>query len=310
MKRNGGVSGRRGGLERGFTLVELLVVITVIGILIALLMPAVQSARESARRSQCGNHLKQLGLAVQAHHERKGTIPYSRVDQGETWAVLLLPFIEQEGYYNMWKMGTKYYLQQDVVRKASIAIYFCPTRRTPSTMSPKASLSGDDPDTNPGQANHVPGGLGDYAANIGDRNGTGDYYLGMGNPAITDEAKCGNGPFRYKGRPLNFGHIRDGLSNTLFIGEKHVTLGKFGEHPTDTSIFNGDHGGAHRKAGVGYALAKSPAASGSVFGSYHPGICQFVMGDGALRVLSTTIDPTVLGYMANRREGQPVDDLY
>src|SRR3979490_2108197 len=60
---------------RGFTLVELLVVIATIGILVALLLPAIQAAREAARRAECQNKLKQVALAAQNHHAIKGIFP-------------------------------------------------------------------------------------------------------------------------------------------------------------------------------------------------------------------------------------------
>src|SRR5262245_35136569 len=86
--------------RQAFTILELLVVVAIIGLLIALLLPALMAARESARCMQCKNNLREIGVAIQQHHDAHKKFPaawQAAPDKvsGYGWAVALLPFLEE-----------------------------------------------------------------------------------------------------------------------------------------------------------------------------------------------------------------------
>jgi prepilin-type N-terminal cleavage/methylation domain-containing protein/prepilin-type processing-associated H-X9-DG protein len=282
----------------GFTLIELLVVIAIISMLIGLLLPAVQKAREAASRLQCANHLKQLGLALHHYENVHQVLPPTRRDVGyATWAVIILPFVEQDNLYRQWDLSKTYYDQTPLARLTPVKIYFCPSRRV-SNSSPTASLFGDTPSWVGGSVN-VPGALCDYAVSL-DRTGH-----------DSTEENCPNmgGSFqRISG--IRFADFSDGLSNTLLVGEKHVPESKHGFGWWDCSTYNGDyHQCSSRAASRHFPLTTNPKDTGWKFGSRHTQVVQFCFADGHVRSLADSIDPYTLELLGMRNDGQVIPDF-
>jgi len=131
--------------QSAFTLVELLVVIAIIGVLVALLLPAVQSAREAARRTQCINQMRQVGLALQNHHDSLGHLPAGTLrdtnasggiqfsGENSSWLSRMLPYFEQglvSDVINVQRRleGDSYTAQNhDVIGDLDLEIVLCPS---------------------------------------------------------------------------------------------------------------------------------------------------------------------------------------
>ncbi|CAN5268657.1 DUF1559 domain-containing protein [soil metagenome] len=282
--------------RKAFTLIELLVVIAIISTLIGMLLPAVQKAREAASRISCGNNLKQIGLALINYDGTVGRMPPSRDGVGmATWAIHLLPMMEQDNLYRQWNFGAPYYQQNSVARTTAVRNYFCPSRRTSADM-PGGSVSGDLPSNSTWGGSHMPGAMGDYAAVI-DKSGfdmpnsttpslSGAFQAGIGN-RLTD--------------------FPDGSSNTFLVGEKHIPLNKNGYGAWDCSMYNGDYYQCScRTASTLYPLTTNPQDTGWKFGSRHTLVVLFVFADGHVQNIPQTLSPQILELLTQRNDGQVI----
>jgi Protein of unknown function (DUF1559) len=237
--------------------------------------------------------------------------------------VLILPYMEQENLFKQWDLRQRYYQQvgapNSSILEVNVPSYFCPSRR--SASSSNFSMQGDERTIAP-KFPPTPGGLSDYAAcqgnGIGVASGGANGALIIANytlspPMLTDPQAI---VASWRSR-TTLSSIVDGTSNTIFVGEKHVRPDKFYQGPEDSSVFNGDNtypfsrvAGQHDASIL--PLASSPTDSfvpSFRFGSYHPGVCQFVMGDGSVRAIPTSINIDTLTRLAVRNDGLPVGDF-
>ena len=305
--------------KNGFTLVELLVVITIIGILIALLLPAVQAAREAARRTQCSNNLKQTSLGALLHEQTFGIFPdggeaYGAVramtnnvpavapKQYWSWAYQLLPYIEQQG---LWEMTDNLKVMKTVVQA-----YCCPTReiRVIDISSSNTWSLG-------------PRAMCDFAGNAGvnEKGAEESSYWGMmGNGLDGVITRRPNGT-NSRGSSVTMAYITDGTSNTLLFGEKCLNVGLMGQHQTDDDSGWVD-GWDWDNERWGYVAPQpdwsdgNPSAADSgntalhtAFGSSHSGGFTASLCDGSTRMISFSVSLDTFKKLSSRNDGGVID---
>jgi type II secretory pathway pseudopilin PulG len=290
--------------RRAITVLEVVVVLVVCIFTAGLAVMLLARHRENAQQVQCRNNLRAIGKAFHAYHdassanERLRYLPPARIADGyATWAVLLAPHLVKEHPLHQWDKQQSYFAQKDEVRESRLIIYFCPARGRTGTLS----LSGDLDKTN----KHFPGALGDYACVAGDGSADHEWTGPNANGALVVAEVIDRKDERILDwlSRTSLSSFARGTAYTLLAGEKHVPADHQGDAEFgDGSLYNGQNPASFaRVAGPGFPLANAiDAPFNKNFGSYHKGVCQFLMADGSFRALSTNTSELVLGRMARR----------
>jgi prepilin-type N-terminal cleavage/methylation domain-containing protein/prepilin-type processing-associated H-X9-DG protein len=317
---------RSGWGERGFSVIELLVVVAIIGLLIGLTLPAVQAARERGRRMHCSNNLKQIGLGVLGYHGAHGCFPPGNLtlaeglctlddssfgypsQSGTNWLICILPFMEQQSLYETYDFNQFNEAPANRgLRESRVATYVCPADVTAEELLIPAAGPGG------AFALKLPYMPGSYRAVTGRSDGVG----------FIDSGSFISYPREWRGAMHTVGirgleteslrHCGDGASHTLLAGESttrtslgwrtfwansyaHYTLGAI---TPQRRVLWGDYDRCMTEGGRG---ASAPCKRG--WGSFHPSGLNFVFVDGSVRFVQESIDMEILASLATIDGGE------
>ncbi len=331
----------------GFTVIELLVVITIITLLVGLLLPAVQAAREAARRLQCGNNLRQLGLSVQSYCDAHGALPPAAATGPEgsnnfSMKARILPFIDQAALFHSMNMSFWQEASQNGTSLTTmVSTFLCPS----DGNVPCGAFDVSGPGPRQMSFSSYPNNLGTTPTNNGGRYDGPAYFMGASSVRSVAGLAA----------TVTLADIRDGTSNTALWSE--MVRGSNGTTsqglnqvylmpmppPSNTyvplttylnacagatSLAGFDHKGQiwgtdYAVQGGGYSHIMTPNLKGCLFqgqtqpvewsavcvgaSSFHPGGVNVGFLDGSVRFIKDRVNPQAWWSIATKAGGEVID---
>ncbi len=294
----------------GFTLVELLVVISIIGILIALMLPAVQAVRESGRRAQCTNNLKQLSIGLAIFESAHAKFPAGqrwsapRSEPGSyaiAWSAMLLPQIEQGAIADLIDFRFPLTDPRNLpATSQTVTLYLCP-----STYLFEAHRSQSGHLMNlggvPGEGMACLDYLGISGPHKNAQNPSSGQKYGrqrgilIGTKGFPDSARLTDPP------PIRAKDVTDGLSNTTWLTE--CTGRGVDERGGQVDALHGAWASGNNVTHIDNGINDETlpeAWHNERIRSDHPGGAQFAMCDGSVHFLSNSTDEEVIRALCSR----------
>jgi prepilin-type N-terminal cleavage/methylation domain-containing protein len=283
---------RRQDFPRGFSLVELVVVVAIIGALVALLLPAVQAARESARRSQCQNNLRQIGIGMALHVNAKGEFPIGCLGPSWTskrhisWNVQILPFLElQELWHAFDKKRASFDPANKAVGSHVVEMFLCPSTGDSQLLSTTGAWRGT--------------AFTDYGGLYG-VEGTGrDVEVSFSEDAAEQDAAREIQTVREDSLgvliydvPVPPKLVSDGISKTACIAETALRRTSESEWINGENVFSQEQSTPINGIGLNNEI-----------GSPHPGGASLAFCDARVDFVSESVDQNALNAMLSKAGG-------